>query len=246
MAMAVIWWSMAEVLHGAAVGLKTLCLFRAMLAIGEAAIIPGGVKAVAEWFNPEQRGVAIGAFETGLSLGPILAPPLVVWIALRYSWREAFVWTGVMGLIWSTAWLLLYRAPAESNRGHDAGEDLTVAPAAMNWADLFTAKKARAVGLGRFLADPIWYFYLFWLPKYMADAKGLSLKLIGELAWIPYLASLLGGLTGGVASSWLVRRGSPAIEAREKAMLLACVMVAISVVSVYLHSILLFMVVICM
>ena len=102
------------------------------------------------------------------------------------------------------------------------------------------------MGIARFFSDPIWYFYLFWLPKYMADSKGLSLKLIGELAWIPYLASLLGGLTGGVASSWLVRRGSPAIKAREKAMLLACIMVAIGVLSVYLHSILWVMVVICM
>ena len=237
MAMAVIWWSMAEVLHGAAVGLKTLCLFRAMLAIGEAAIIPGGVKAVAEWFNPEQRGVAIGAFETGLSLGPILAPPLVVWIALRYSWREAFLWTGVMGLIWSISWLLLYRAPAESNRGQDAGENLPVAPAAMKWADLFTSKKAWAVGLGRFFADPIWYFYLFWLPKYMADAKGLSIKVIGELAWIPYAASLLGSITGGAFSSWLVRRGTRPVKARLDALLVGTILVTFGVLSVYLNDI---------
>ena len=235
MAMAVIWWSVAEVLHGAVVGLKTLCLFRAMLAIGEAAIIPGGVKAVAEWFNPAQRGVAVGAFETGLSLGPMLAPPLVVWIALRYGWREAFVWTGVMGLIWSISWLLLYRAPTESNRGQDGGENLPVA--AMKWIDLFTSKKAWAVGLGRFFADPIWYFYLFWLPKYMADAKGLSIKVIGELAWIPYAASLLGSVTGGAFSSWLVRRGTTPVNARLEALLVGTILVTFGVLSVYLNNI---------
>jgi ACS family hexuronate transporter-like MFS transporter len=237
MAMAVIWWSVAEILHGAAVGLKTLCLFRAMLAVGEAAIIPGGVKAVAECFNPEQRGVAVGAFEMGLSLGPILAPPLVVWITLRYGWREAFVWTGVMGLIWSISWLLLYRAPAQSNRGQEAGENLPVAPAGMKWADLFTSKKAWAVGLGRFFADPIWYFYLFWLPKYMADAKGLSIKVIGELAWIPYAASLLGSVTGGAFSSWLVRRGTAPVKARLEALLVGTILVTFGVLSVYLNDI---------
>jgi len=237
MAMAVIWWSVAEILHGAAVGLKTLCLFRAMLAVGEAAIIPGGVKAVAECFNPEQRGVAVGAFEMGLSLGPILAPPLVVWITLRYGWREAFVWTGVMGLIWSISWLLLYRAPAQSNRGQEAGENLPVAPEGMKWADLFTSKKAWAVGLGRFFADPIWYFYLFWLPKYMADAKGLSIKVIGELAWIPYAASLLGSVTGGAFSSWLVRRGTAPVKARLEALLVGTILVTFGVLSVYLNDI---------
>src|SRR5690349_12473000 len=237
MAMAVIWWSVAEILHGAAVGLKTLCLFRAMLAVGEAAIIPGGVKAVAECFNPEQRGVAVGAFEMGLSLGPILAPPLVVWITVRYGWREAFVWTGVMGLIWSISWLLLYRAPAQSNRGQEAGENLPVAPAGMKWADLFTSKKAWAVGLGRFFADPIWYFYLFWLPKYMADAKGLSIKVIGELAWIPYAASLLGSVTGGAFSSWLVRRGTAPVKARLEALLVGTILVTFGVLSVYLNDI---------
>ena len=237
MAMAVIWWSVAEVLHGAAVGLKTLCLFRAMLAIGEAAIIPGGVKAVAECFNPKQRGVAVGTFETGLSLGPILAPPLVVWITLRYGWRQAFVWTGIMGLIWSISWLLLYRAPAESNRSQDASEKLPLAQAALNWADLFTSKRAWAVGLGRFFADPIWYFYLFWLPKYMADAKGLSIKVIGELAWIPYAASLLGSVTGGAFSSWLVRRGTSPLKARLEALLVGTILVTFGVLSVYLNDI---------
>jgi len=243
---AVVWWSVAEILHGSVTGFKSLCLLRGLLAIGEAAIIPSGVKAVAEWFKAKDRGVAIGVFEMGLSIGPLLAPPLVVWITLHSGWRQAFVWTGILGLIWAIPWLVFYRAPNALPDAEDAASQPQRSLAPLPWADLFASRKAWAVGIARFFSDPIWYFYLFWLPKYMADSKGLSLKLIGELAWIPYLASLLGGLTGGVASSWLVRRGSPAIKAREKAMLLACVMVAIGVLSVYLHSILWVMVVICM
>jgi ACS family hexuronate transporter-like MFS transporter len=236
MALAVIWWSAAEVLHGAVVGLKTLCLVRALLAMGEAAIIPGGVKAVAESFKPKERGAAIGFFETGLSLGPIIAPPLVVWIALRYGWREAFVWTGVMGLIWSLLWLQFYRAPGEPDRRESAVERAPLTPVAMKWADLFTSKKAWAVGLGRFFADPIWYFYLFWLPKYMADGKGLSINVIGELAWIPYVASLLGSVTGGAFSSWLIRRGTEPVIARLQALFVGTVLVTFGVLSVYLNN----------
>ena len=238
MALAVIWWSVAEILHGAVVGIKTLCLFRAMLAIGEAAIIPGGVKAVAEWFSPKQRGVAIGTFETGLSLGPIIAPPMVVWIALHYSWREAFVWTGIMGLVWAIPWAILYRPPAPVTAGPDS---LLAVPVALKWADLFTSKKAWAVALGRFFSDPIWYFYLFWLPKYMADAKGLSIKVIGELAWIPYVASLLGSLTGGAFSSWLVRRGTDPATARMWALFVGTILVTFGVFSIYLDNMFLVM-----
>jgi ACS family hexuronate transporter-like MFS transporter len=237
MGLAVVWWSVAEILHGAVVGIKTLCLFRAMLAIGEAAIIPGGVKAVAEWFSPKQRGVAIGTFETGLSLGPILAPPVVVWMALRYSWREAFVWTGIMGLAWAIPWMLFYRPPTALTPRPQPAEGLPVAPAPIKWAELFTSKGAWAVGLGRFFGDPIWYFYLFWLPKYMADSKGLSIKVIGELAWIPYVASLLGSLTGGAFSSWLVKRGSAPIKARLRALAIGTILVTFGVFSVFLNSI---------
>jgi ACS family hexuronate transporter-like MFS transporter len=241
--LAIIWWSLAEMLHGAAIGMRTLCLFRALLAVGEAAIIPSGVKAVAEWFKPEQRGVAVGTFEMGLSLGPLLAPPLVVWISLGYGWRQAFFWTGIMGLIWVVPWWLFYRVPADIVPSQLSPKK-QVQPEAMKWAELFRSKKTWALAFARFFADPVWYFYLFWLPKYMADAKGLSLKLIGELAWIPYLASLIGGVTGGAASSWLVRRGVATVKARQCALLLSSMMVASSVVSIYLTSLFLLMVVI--
>jgi ACS family hexuronate transporter-like MFS transporter len=235
--MAVVLWSVAEILHGSVVGIKTLCLYRALLAVGEAAIIPGGVKAVAEWFNPKQRGVAIGTFEMGLSIGPLLAPPLVVWIALHYTWREAFVWTGILGLIWALPWLLFYRVPAVATSADESGEPQRVLLPPLRWSEVFTSRKTWALGAGRFFSDAIWYFYIFWLPKYLADSKGLSIKLIGELAWIPYLASMMGCMSGGLASSWLVKRGTRPVSARQIVMLVAAIMVALGVFSIYLRSI---------
>jgi ACS family hexuronate transporter-like MFS transporter len=106
----------------------------------------------------------------------------------------------------------------------------------MKWSELLASKKVWAVGLGRFFSDPIWYFYLFWLPKYMADAKGLSIKVIGELAWIPYVASLLGSVTGGAYSSWLVKRGTEPKKARLWALLVGTILVTFGVFSIYLNN----------
>src|SRR5687767_13553526 len=125
---AVIWWSAAQMAHAWSNGLVSLCICRALLAIGEAAVIPSAVKAVAEWFDAKERGVAVGIFEVGLSLGPMLAPPLVAWIALRYDWRAAFLWTGIAGFVYAAAWLSYYRP---------LREDAPEAAAAVRNAPLF-------------------------------------------------------------------------------------------------------------
>ncbi len=242
--LAVIWWSIAEMLHAAVVGIKSLCIFRALLAIGEAAVIPSGVKAVAECFASEERGVAVGTFEMGLSLGPVFAPPLVVWITLHRGWKEAFLWTGAAGLIWALFWMWFYQVPSRIISDGERGLDPKPPPATMKWVELFSSKEVWGVGSARFFSDPIWYFYLFWLPKYMADDKGLTLKSIGAFAWIPYCASLVGGLSGGAASSWLVKRGVGTVKARQSAMLLSSLLVSFGVLSAYLESLLWVMVVV--
>ncbi len=230
---AIVWWSAAEMLHGAAIGFKTLCLARALLAIGEAAIIPSGVKAVSEWFAPRERGVAVGTFEIGLSLGPILAPPLVSFIALHWGWRHAFFWTGVLGLLWAVPWFLLYRTPKEM---HSFKPDATEPPDAARWISLLTSRRIWAIGIARFFGDPIWYFYLFWMPKYLSESKGLSLAAIGAFAWIPYVGSLFGGLAGGVLSGRLIARGWDPVRARKQVLLGSSIAASAGVLSIYIDK----------
>lgn len=237
----IVWWSLAEILHGWMTGFRGLCLARALLAVGEAAIIPSGVKAVAEWFTSKERGLAVGTFEIGLSLGPIIAPPLVVWISLQQGWRHAFFWTGLAGLIWAVPWLLFYRAPNVAPQGPRQNAEDRDESRRASWRELFRSREVWALGLGRFFGDPVWYFYLFWLPKYLSDAKGLSLTGIAAFAWTPYLASLLGGLAGGALSGWLIQRGWETVAARRRVLLWSSVIVSSGVLSMYMESIFLVM-----
>lgn len=235
---AVIWWSLVEMLHATVMGIKTLCVYRALLAVGEAAIVPGGIKAVAEWFDAKQRGVAVGTFEMGLSLGPLIAPPLVGWISLRQGWHAAFLWTGLLGLIWAIPWFRLYHAPAKTARNYGQNNHAGKPHNVMPWAELFRSKQAWGIGFGRFFSDPVWYFYLFWTPKFLSDSQGLSLKSIAAFAWIPYLASLIGGVTGGIASSWLVRHGVKPVKSRQCIMFLSAILVSSGVFCVYFSRLL--------
>jgi len=235
---AVIWWSLMEMLHATVVGIKTLCVYRALLAIGEAAVVPGGIKAVAEWFDAKQRSVAVGIFEMGFSLGPLIAVPLVGWISLREGWHAAFIWTGLLGLIWVIPWFLFYRSPEIRTLNQENSLHSRKTPGPMPWGELFCSKQVWAVGFARLFGDPVWYFYLFWIPKYLSDSRGLSLKSIAAFAWIPYVASLIGGLAGGVGSSCLVRRGVATVKARLYGMSVGAILVSSGVLCVHFSSLL--------
>ena len=233
--LAIIWWSIAQMLHGATTGMVSLCLVRALLAIGEAAVVPSAVKAVAEWFEAKERGLAISIWEAGLALGPMLAPPVVVWISFYQGWRAAFFYTGGVGFILAALWLLSYRTPASADREDSVTTGPSSLPAPV-WRELFTSRAIWGVGITRVFGDPIWFFYLFWLPKYLSEAKDLTLSDIGAFAWIPYFFQMLGGFAGGAAASWLIRRGTTPIQARLKVMLWSSVVVSSGVLSVLSNS----------
>jgi ACS family hexuronate transporter-like MFS transporter len=227
-ALCILWWSVAAMLHAAARSALHLGLFRFLLGLGEAGNWPGAVKAIAEWFPARERAFAIGLFNSGSTVGATVAPPLVAWLALAYGWRNAFLITGSLGFFWLALWLFLYQRPerhrwlrpAELELIRGGQEDVRVGER-IRWRSLFGYRQVWGLVLGRMLADPVWWFYVFWLPEYLKREREFSLAMIGYFAWIPFLAADIGNLTGGAMSGLLVKRRVPVLRAR-KAVMLAC------------------------
>jgi ACS family hexuronate transporter-like MFS transporter len=205
-------WSITGGLHAVAGGWPSLAAFRGLLGLTEASAIPAGVKAVAEWFPGKERSVAIGYFNAGTSLGAMLAPPIVVWVVLHYDWRATFAITGLIGIVWAAAWWLFYRAPADHPALGAAERDHILAgrpPAkAGNRAPAREIVKRRefwGIAIGRFLAEPAWQTFSFWVPLYLVSERHMDLKGIALFAWLPFLAADFGSILGGYLSPLLMR-----------------------------------------
>ncbi len=235
-ALTISWWSVAAMLHAAASSAFALGACRLLLGLGEAGNWPGAVKAISEWFPPKERAFAIGFFNSGSTIGAVIAPPLVTWIALTWGWRRAFLLTGALGFFWLIVWVLLYRKPSEhpgvSRAELDAlqaaqAQGAKTAGAPVRWRDRLRVRQVWGLVLGRMLADPVWWFYVFWLPEYLRREREFSLAMIGYFAWIPFLTADLGCLAGGWASGFLVRRNWVVLRAR-KAVMLVCAALLVS------------------
>jgi ACS family hexuronate transporter-like MFS transporter len=247
MAAFIIWWSLANITTAFASSAFTLGLSRFLLGVGEPGNYTAGPKAVSEWFTPRERGLAYGIYTMGATIGATIAPPLIAWLAVSYGWRAAFVITGALGLLWVIPWIWLYRPPHQHPRLGDAERPLVPAvepPAASAAQQVGQAAAQRAKGqtgewerwrgllsdrgtwlllLSRLLTDPVWYFYLFWFPKYLSDARGLSLVEVGRVAWVVYLAADLGSVAGGWLSGRFIGRGLRPIPARKAVLRIAAV-----------------------
>ena len=200
---------------------------RFFLGAGEAGNFPAAIKAVAEWFPKRERALATGLFNAGPTVGAVIAPPLVVWVTLRWGWREAFILTGALGFLWLVFWLALYRLPHQHPwiaHGELAliedrqGEPDAATGARIPWQKILAYRQARGFVLAKFMTDPIWWFYIFWLPSYLKQSRGLTLKEIGLFAWIPFLVSGVGSVAGGWLSGFFLERGWPVSRARKAAM----------------------------
>jgi len=207
-------WSMVSILHGLVVGVLTLGLLRLLLGLAEAGNWPGGVKAVSENFPAERRAFAVGVFNSGSTFGAIIAPPIVAAVAAIWNWRLMFVAIGLIGIVWVLLWHLLYRPCQPASVQPPGAGSIARHPFRMYLRE----KAIWGLMIGRFLADPIWWFYAFWLPVYLAQSRGFSLMLIGSTAWIPFVFAGAGGWLGGYVSDVLVRRGIPTVKARKIVM----------------------------
>jgi len=222
-------WSLASALHAVAQNAVQLGCGRFLLGVGEGGCFPGVAKGVAEWFPPEKRALAIGIANGGSAFGAVLAPPLAVRLANVASWRGAFLATGLIGAIWVVAWWRLSRgitmepvAVVEPGPVGPAREERPTLASLLGRLDVW------GLALMRFLFDPVFYFYMFWIPKYLTAERGASQQQIGNLAWIPFLALGISNALGGWASDRLVRRGMTTFAARRLIMAIAALVTTAS------------------
>jgi MFS transporter, ACS family, aldohexuronate transporter len=240
-----VWWSVAAALHRWAQGTRSLALFRFLLGMGEAGNWPGAVKAIAEWFPSQERGLAMGIFNAGSSTGALLAPPLIAFMALRYGWRDAFLVIAAGGLIWVVFWLALYYRPER----HPAIEPRELAliqqvpdhqthfnEPKIPWSSLFRYREVWGIVLARWVTDPVWWFYVFWLPEYLKTQEGFSLKMIGLFAWIPFLTADLGCIVGGWISDTLVKKGFSLDRSRKITLVFSALLTVTAVLVPFTHG----------
>jgi ACS family hexuronate transporter-like MFS transporter len=232
MALFAVWWSVSGMLHALGNGLWSFRTYRFLLGMGEAGNWPAATKAVSEWFPARERALAVAIFDSGSGIGGMVAAPLVAWLILHYGWQMAFVATGALALIWVVLWLVMYHSPESHPRiSSDEFNEILAARqregtrpvSAGSRLALLARRSVWGIVLGRSLTDCVWWFYVYWLPKYLADQRDFSLAQIAALAWIPFLTADIGNVSGGWFSGHLMRRGWTINAARKGVLLLGVI-----------------------
>jgi MFS transporter, ACS family, hexuronate transporter len=222
-ALCMVWWSISSILHVFARGALSLGVFRFLLGMGEAGNWPAGVKVVAEWFPERERALASGIFNSGSTIGVILAPPIIAFVVLRFGWRAAFLLMGALGFVWLIAWLSIYRTPYENVVSKRAPQPVL---------QLLRTRFVWSFTLSKIFLDPAWYFYVFWFPEYLKQVHKFNLAAIGKYAWIPFGVAALGNVYGGLLSPAFMRRGIETAKARKLAVTLSALLMMSSIPAV--------------
>jgi MFS transporter, ACS family, hexuronate transporter len=226
-----VFWSAACASHALAGSVTALAISRLLLGAGEGGGFPAATRAVAEWFPTRERSTAMGIVNAGTALGGVAAPPLIALVLTAADWRAVFYLTGVAGAVWAVWWWRAYYPPERHPRLTAAErEDIAdviaagrSAEPAPRWLALLQVRQTWGLVMAKFMSDAAWYFYLFWLPKYLYDARGFDIKAVGAFAWIPYAAAGVGCIAGGWLSSWLLTRNLSLNRARKIALGLSAV-----------------------
>ena len=227
MTLFIAWWSVANIMTGFVGSLRGLAATRFLLGMGESGLYVVAPKVVSQLFPASQRGLAVGIYSAGATIGATIAPPLIAWLTLAYGWRSAFIAGGAIGLVWILPWLLTYRpsrAETSADTATPTAPELAEAEPT-RWWELFLSRDVLCLLAIRALTDPVWQFILFWFPKYMTDVRGMSLDEVGRIGWVPYLAADIGGVVGGYASGVLIQRGFAPADARKWLMVLCAALI---------------------
>jgi ACS family hexuronate transporter-like MFS transporter len=233
--LAAAWWSIANILHAFARSPLTFGIFRGLLGVGEAGNFPGIAKTAAEWFPPRERTMATGIANIGSGTGSLIAMPFVAWIILKWGWQAAFVITGAIGFFWVILWALFYRAPEkhpmitpqELAYIQQGQQELNVEETTHEkgvWKVVLMQRNFWGIAIARFLSEPAWQFFTYFIPLYLMEQRGMNLKQIGLFAWIPFLAADLGSFVGGALSPMYQKIGLKVLNARRASMTTAALL----------------------
>ena len=209
-------WSVANALHGVMTGFYQLLTFRFLLGMGEGGAFPGAARTVYEWFGEKERALANGIAIGGSALGAVIAPPLTIWISARYGWRAGFVIPGLIGIVWVVVWMII--SWKETKTAAAPGVGAYVKEKVLPFSAILRDKVVWVFIAIRFMLDPIFYFFMFWIPKYLNEQRGLSFDSVGNVFWIPFLALGVSNILGGWFSDLLIRRGISINKARKIVM----------------------------
>jgi ACS family hexuronate transporter-like MFS transporter len=211
-----LWWSIACALHGFASGFGLLLCARFLLGMGEGGGFPAAIRVAAEWISPEHRSTAVGIINAGTAVGSFMAPPLIGLVLLHSGWRMVFFLSGAVGIAWVLWWVVSYRGSPAVASAPTLDTGVLLCPSSIG--KLISIRIVQALVFAKFMSDSAWYFLLFWLPKYLYDARHFDIRQVSYYAWIPYAASGIGSFLGGLFSSRLQRSGLSLSTARKTAL----------------------------
>ena len=227
----VIIWSLAAMCHAFVGSITGFCIMRGLLGLGEAGNFPAAIKTVAEWFPKKERALATGIFNSGANVGAVIAPVMVPLLLAFYGWKMAFIVTGGIGFIWLIFWIKFYQTPAkhkslsQKEMDHILSDNEETTGSKKKWKELLTRKQTWAFIIGKFLTDPIWWFFLFWLPSYFSSVFQLDLKKPSLPLMIIYACTTIGSIGGGYLSSYLIKKGYSVYISRKASMLIFAICV---------------------
>jgi MFS transporter, ACS family, hexuronate transporter len=244
-AVSVALWSIAAMAHALATSTLGFIGARAALGLSEGGNFPASIKATAEWFPSQERALATGIFNSGTNIGAVVAPLLIPWMLGAFGWQAAFIWTGAVGFIWLVIWWIFYDMPTKQKRVTEnelayIQQDIVVATApgkSLSWGQALRIKQTWSFILGKFLTDPVWWFFLFWLPAYFSSAYDIDFKKPNWQLAVVYTATTIGSIGGGFLSSYLIKKGWPIFKARHRSMLLYALLVVPVVVAPFAGNI---------
>ena len=224
-------WSIAAMGHALVKTVFGFGLARFALGIGESGNFPAAIKATAEWFPKKERAFATGLFNSGANIGAVVAPLVVPWITLTWGWQEAFIFTGLLGFIWIVLWVWLYEIPERHKKvskeeiAYIQSDPVEVQTEKIPWMKLFRYKQTWAFFIAKFLTDPIWWFYLYWLPKFLNERYHLDLANLGLPLIVIYTMTSIGSIGGGWLSGAFIKRGWSINKGRKTVMLICAILI---------------------